>query len=300
MAWHLEPPKCDFGHDAVRQREGFGWACVGQQKPELGRPEPCRDVGAADRALHSDRHFVEHASRHLCTVLGDEVSELVDREDTTRERIQVTLRLLELDREALVKKAMVRERAKLLMEGRVSEFVLGKLHVVMGSLHPQHVLDAREKLRVLERFRDVVVRAGSKPLNARALIVGRGKKDDRNEAILGDGLDDPARIDTAQAGHVDVEDNQVDWLGANRVDGLLPVAGLDDNQSPCAEELGYMLTRRTIVVGDNHYRLRKWTGSPHSDTITERGEIREPGPSSFPESPSRLYSQSTRFRGRGA
>jgi hypothetical protein len=64
--------------------------------------------------------------------------------------------------------------------------------------------------------------------------------------------------------------------------------------------LRYAFARRTIIIGDDHHRFRKWTGTPHSHTIAERGAIREPSRSSFPERPTRLYYQSTRLPWRGA
>jgi hypothetical protein len=113
-------------------------------------------------------------------------------------------------------------------------------------------------------------------LDTRALVARRRKKNDRDEAILRDGLDDSARIDSVQPGHIDVEHHEVDGLGANRIDRLLAVACGDDHQPALAEQLSYMLARRAIIIGDDHHRLWKWTGRPHHDTITERGQIREP------------------------
>jgi hypothetical protein len=81
----------------------------------------------------------------------------------------------------------------------------------------------------------VIVCSRAQPLEAGALVVRRCEKDDRDEAIFGDGLDDPTRIDAIQARHVDVEHHEVDRLGTDRVDGLLAAVSLDDRQPARAE-----------------------------------------------------------------
>ena len=116
----------------------------------------------------------------------------------------------------------------------------------------------------------------------RALRSSVREKDDWDEAILRDGLDDSAGIDPVQSRHVDVEHDEVDRLRADRVDRLLAVVGADDRQATRPKQLGYALARRAIVIGNDHHRLRKWTGSPHLHTIAEPGHIRESRSVEFP------------------
>ena len=175
----------------------------------------------------------------------------------------MTLGFLELDCQALVKETVIWQRAKLVVQGRIANLVLGKLHVVVCTFDPQHILDACQELRVLERLRHVVVRARAQPLDACAQVARRREKDDGDKAILGDRLDDPARIDAVEPRHVEIEDDEVDLLCANRVDRFLTVVGRDDHQPAGPKQLSYVLARRAIVVGDDHHRLWKWTGTPH-------------------------------------
>jgi len=78
--------------------------------------------------------------------------------------------------------------------------VLGKLDVVVRSLHPQHVNDARHELFVVERLRQVVVCASAKPLNPPVQIPWSREKKNWDEAILGDRLDDFAGINSVEPG----------------------------------------------------------------------------------------------------
>jgi hypothetical protein len=253
----------DLGNDSVGQCERSCGACIGQQEAKFGSPKPRSDVGRADRAPHPSRHFVENLCGTISTVLGHQLSEIVDRNDATRKRIQVPLRFLEFVFEALMEVAVVRQCAELLVQRRIAELFPGKLHVVVRSLHSKHVLNPRQELCVFERLRHVIVRSGAQPLDTRTEIARRREKNDRHEAIRGDGLDDFARVDAVQPRHLDVEHHEVDLLCANRVDRLLAVASRDHDQASRPKQLGYMLARRAIVIGNDDDRLWKWPSSPH-------------------------------------
>jgi len=209
------------------------------------------------------RYFVENLCGTISTVLGHQVSEIVDRDDATSKRIQVPLRFLELVFETLVEVAVVWKCAELLVERRIAKLFPSKLHVVVRSLDPQHVLNPRQELGVLERLRHVIVRSSAQSLDTRAEVARCGEKNDRYEAICGDGLDDFAGVDTVQPRHLNVEYHEVDLLCANRVDRPLTVSSMDDDQALLSKKLGYVLARRAIVIRNDDDRLWKWPSSPH-------------------------------------
>ena len=140
------------------------------------------------------------------------------------------LRLAKLAFEAVVEMAMIRQ---LLINRAVVELLSSKLHVVVSSLHSNHVLEALHELFVFERLRNVVVRAA--PENARTRLGHGRQQNDRDETIVCDRFDDFTHIDSAKTRHVELEDDEVDRLCANGVDGLLPTVRADDRQASRAK-----------------------------------------------------------------
>ena len=68
------------------------------------------------------------------------------------------LRLAELAFEAVMEMAMIRQLLELFVNRAVVELVSSKLHVVVSSLHSNHVLETLQELFVFERLGNVVVR----------------------------------------------------------------------------------------------------------------------------------------------
>jgi hypothetical protein len=136
----------------------------------------------------------------------------------------------------------------------MSELASSDPHVVVGALDTQHVLYTRHELCIVERLRNLVVRIGSKTLRPPATIVRSSQQDDRQESALGDGLHHSARIDSAEPWHSHVENQQVDGARANRVDSLLAAVDRHDVQAAGPKQSGDVLTRGSIVVGNDYKR----------------------------------------------
>jgi hypothetical protein len=167
----------------------------------------------------------------------------------------MTLRFVELAFQLFVKIPVVGHRTKLVVQRRVVELLLCELNVVARPFDAKHVFDSREELFVIERLGDVIVSAGSKALDARTEISGRREKDDGEEAVFRDALDDSARVDTAETPHVDVEEHEVDRLGTDGVDRLLTASGQYYGESLGLEDPGDVVTRCAIIIGNDHDRL---------------------------------------------
>jgi len=193
--------------------------------------------------------------RNIGSALGHERSKVVYRHDATSQWVQMTLRFVELAFQVLVKIAVIGHRTKLVVQRREVELLLCELNVIACPLDAKHVFDSRDELFVVERFGDVIVGAGSKALDSRTEISGSREEDHGEEAVLRDALDDPARVDAAETPHVDVEEHQVDRLGTDRVDRLLTASGQNDGESSGLEDPADVVTRRAIIIGDDHDRL---------------------------------------------
>jgi hypothetical protein len=205
--------------------------------------------------LQALRNLIEHLCRDVGPMLGHERSKVIDRHDATSQRIQMTLRFVELAFQAFVEIAVIGHRTKLVVQRRVVELPLCELNVVARPFDAKHVLDPSEELIVIERLGDVIVRAGSEALDSRTEISGSREKDHREEAVLRDALDDSARVDAAETRHVDVQEHEVDRLGTYGVDRLLTASGQNDGEPSRLEDPGDVVTRCAIVIGNDHDRL---------------------------------------------
>jgi hypothetical protein len=172
---------------------------------------------------------VENSRSDIGASLGHELSQAIDRDDAAGERIQVPLRFGELARETLVKAAMIGQVTELVMVRRIPELVSSKLHVIVCSLDSQHVFETLYEGLVFERLREVVVRSGAQ--DTAAHIGCWRQKNDRDEAIVRDGLDYLAGIDPVQPRHVEIEHDQIDRLSSNRVNSLLATACSNHHQA---------------------------------------------------------------------
>ncbi len=271
----LDGARRQLGHDAVCKRERSGGSCIGKNETKISRSEASRDVRRTNRALHAIEELVQDRSRDIGAVLDHQLSQPVYCHDAARERIQMARRLRKLALEALVEVPLVRKRAELRVERRIPKLALCELHVVVGPLDPQHVVDAGQELRVVHRLRQVIVRSGPQALDPGARVSRRRQQNDGNEAVLGDRLDDAAGIDPVEPGHVDVENHEVDWLCAHRVDGLLTAAGCCNDEIPFAKQLSQVLAARTVIVGNDHNRFGRCPSGPHHDKVLDPAEIRE-------------------------
>jgi hypothetical protein len=167
----------------------------------------------------------------------------------------MTLRFVELAFQAFVEIAVIGHRTELVVQRRVVELPLCELNVVARTFDAKHVFNPSEELFVIERLGDVIVRAGSQTLDSRTEISRRREKDDRDEAVLGDAFDDSASVNAAETQHVDVEEDEIDRLGTDGVDRLLTAAGQNDGESSRLEDLGDVVARCAIVIGNDYDRL---------------------------------------------
>jgi hypothetical protein len=192
---------------------------------------------------------------NISTALSYERPKVVYRHDAARQWIQMTLRFVELAFQAFVEVAVIGHRTELVVQRRVVELPLRELNVVARSFDAKHVFNPSDELFVIERLGDVIVRAGPQALDSSTEISRSREKDHGDEAVLRDALDDSASVDAAQTQHVDVEEHEVDRRSADSVDRLLTASGQNDGETSRLEDLGDVVTRCAIVIGDDHDRL---------------------------------------------
>ena len=96
-------------------------------------------------------------------------------------------------------------------------------HGVVERLHAEHGAHPRQKGRVVERLRQVVVRPGVQAADDVARVGPRGHQDDRDEGQSPVALDRPHDRDPVQLRHHDVEEDQVGFQLARERQALLAV-----------------------------------------------------------------------------
>jgi hypothetical protein len=117
------------------------------------------------------------------------------------------------------------------------------------------VADAREACRdspieivEVERLGDVVERAQLEGFLGKGDVLVGGHHDDRDAAT--ELADLPENLDPVEAGHPDIEQNQVDAAAANRAEGLGAAAGRLDGVTLRREILGQHLANGRLVIDD--------------------------------------------------
>ena len=107
--------------------------------------------------------------------------------------------------------------------------VLGELlQLVAGLFERQVGADARHQFGVVEGLGDVVHAAAFQGANDQALVVGRGKENDRNLSPIGFLPDSPANLESVHLRHQKVEQDEVGPANRQPLEGLEP-AGRGQN-----------------------------------------------------------------------
>ena len=117
---------------------------------------------------------------------------------------------------------------------------------------PQRRLDAASELPHREGLGDVVVGAHLEAGDLVDLVPLRGEHDDRHLAA---GAKAPADLDPVELREHDVEDDEVEPLLGEAVEGLLPVHGADHLIPLLAERVGEKRLHGLLVVHEQDPRL---------------------------------------------